>query len=168
MKTNTSGQAGGVCRRRGSRGWSTRWRAVPALRRVDDQPVPAHRASPGAGSLRLGITRCPVRLAPGHQCKCHARITSSESSCSPLGDVVGVQERLRDPPNAAVTAFGIRDLRVGQSSCCSRWGVRRDERSGGSYWHRFDRLWPSVRRNGHARSVLVEVLCSINVSLHDI
>ena len=46
-----------------------------------------------------------------------------------LGDVVGVQERLHDPPNAAVMAFGIATF-VLAVFVLLRWGIRRDESSG--------------------------------------
>ena len=46
-----------------------------------------------------------------------------------LGDVVGVQERLHDPPNVAVMAFGIA-IFVLAIFVLLRWGIRRDESSG--------------------------------------
>ncbi len=46
-----------------------------------------------------------------------------------LGDVVGVQENLQDPPNAGVMAFGIA-IFVLAVFVVLRWGIRRDEHSG--------------------------------------
>ena len=46
-----------------------------------------------------------------------------------LGDVVGVQENLQDPPNAAVMAFGVA-IFVLAVFVLLRWGIRRDEHSG--------------------------------------
>ncbi len=46
-----------------------------------------------------------------------------------LGDIVGVQENLQDPPNAAVMAFGVVIL-VLAVFVLLRWGIRRDEDSG--------------------------------------
>lgn len=46
-----------------------------------------------------------------------------------LGDVVGVQERLHDPPNVGVMAFGIA-IFVLAVVVLLRWGIRRDDRSG--------------------------------------
>ncbi len=46
-----------------------------------------------------------------------------------LGDVVGVQERLHDPPNAAVMAFGVA-IFVSAIFVLLRWGIHRDECSG--------------------------------------
>ena len=45
-----------------------------------------------------------------------------------LGDVVGVQERLQDPANAAVMAFGV-VIFVVAVFVLIRWGIRRDEQS---------------------------------------
>ena len=46
-----------------------------------------------------------------------------------LGDVVGVQERLHDPPNVGVMVFGIA-IFVLAVVVLLRWGIRRDDRSG--------------------------------------
>ena len=46
-----------------------------------------------------------------------------------LGDVVGVQERLQDPPNAAVMAFGIA-IFILALFVLLRSGIRRDEHNG--------------------------------------
>jgi hypothetical protein len=46
-----------------------------------------------------------------------------------LGDVVGVQERLQDPPNIAVMAFGVAILALA-IFVLLRWGIHRDECSG--------------------------------------
>ena len=46
-----------------------------------------------------------------------------------LGDVVGVQERLHDSPNAAVTVFGVA-IFVLAVFVLLRWGIRRDARTG--------------------------------------
>jgi hypothetical protein len=46
-----------------------------------------------------------------------------------LGDVVGVQERLHDPPNAGVMVFGVA-IFVLAIFVLLRWGIRRDEHSG--------------------------------------
>ena len=46
-----------------------------------------------------------------------------------LGDVVGVQNGLHDPANAAVMAFGVA-IFVLAVFVLLRWGIRRDERSG--------------------------------------
>ncbi len=46
-----------------------------------------------------------------------------------LGDVVGVQERLNDPPNVLVMLFGVA-IFVLAVFVVLRWGIRRDEHSG--------------------------------------
>ena len=84
-----------------------------------------------------------------------------------LGDVVGVQERLHDPPNAGVMAFGVA-IFVLAVVVLLRWGIRRDEHSGapiGVALIVFGLLFDALVTQGR---YWLKFLCSIDVSLHDI
>ena len=83
-----------------------------------------------------------------------------------LGDVVGVQENLQDPPNAGVMAFGIAIFVLAVFVLLrSGYPPRRAQR--GSVGIALIVYWAPVRRAHDPRSLLAEISRSIAVPLHD-